>query len=110
MVVSASELAVNVNIVWVLVCTILVLLTQPGFAWMPVGLILLGASAFDIRVLPSAGLHALTVGAIGGMILAVMTRATRGRPYRAAAARRSRDHGDLSTGCAGERRCGSRRR
>jgi uncharacterized protein involved in response to NO len=53
-----------------------------GFAWMPVGLILLGASAFDIRVPPSAGLHALTVGAIGGMILAVMTRATLGHTGR----------------------------
>jgi uncharacterized protein involved in response to NO len=53
-----------------------------GFAWLPVGLILLGASAFDVRVPPGAGLHALTAGAMGGMILAVMTRATLGHTGR----------------------------
>lgn len=44
-----------------------------GYAWLAFGLILLGLD------LPGA-LHALTVGAIGTMTLAVMTRATPGHP------------------------------
>ncbi len=50
-----------------------------GFAWVPAGLCLLGLSVYLPEAFPStAGLHALTAGAIGSMTLAVMTRATRG--------------------------------
>ncbi|MBK8174896.1 MAG: NnrS family protein [Rhodospirillales bacterium] len=49
-----------------------------AFLWVPVGLVLLAITAFGGAVPPSAGVHALTGGAIASMILAVMTRATLG--------------------------------
>ena len=58
-----------------------------GFLWVPVGLCLLGLGVFAPQVVPpTAGLHALTAGAIGSMTLAVMTRATLGHTGRALAA------------------------
>ena len=51
-----------------------------------VGLALKGAAALSDAVLDSAALHALTIGAIGTMLLAVMSRAAlghTGRPLRA---------------------------
>lgn len=61
----------------------LVAVLHVGYAWVPIGFLLLGASiALDTPV-PSAGLHALTAGAIGTMTLAVMTRATLGHTGRA---------------------------
>lgn len=54
-----------------------------GFAWVPIGLCLLGLGIFLPALVPStAGLHALTAGAIGSMTLAVMTRATLGHSGR----------------------------
>lgn len=53
-----------------------------GFLWVPLGFLLLGASGFVASVPLSAGLHALTTGAAGSMILAVMTRATLGHTGR----------------------------
>ncbi len=49
-----------------------------GYAWLAVGLVVFGANGLYPLVLPSAGLHALTAGAIGTMTLAVMTRASLG--------------------------------
>lgn len=60
-----------------------------GYFWLPVGLLLLGAAYFDPGIPQSGGLHALTAGAMGGMVLAVMTRASlghTGRPLAAGAA------------------------
>lgn len=58
-----------------------------GFLWVPVGLCLLGLGLlWPHQVSPTAGLHALTAGAIGGMTLAVMTRATLGHTGRPLAA------------------------
>lgn len=57
-----------------------------AFLWVPVGLVLTGLSAWGAGVPLSAGLHALTAGAMGGMTLAVMTRATRGHTGRELAA------------------------
>jgi uncharacterized protein involved in response to NO len=48
-----------------------------GYAWLPIGLFLLGCAAW-MPNLGTSALHALTVGAMGTMILAVMTRATLG--------------------------------
>ena len=52
-----------------------------GYAWIPLGLVLLGASAWWPQ-LTTPGIHALTAGAMGTMILAVMTRATLGHSQR----------------------------
>ena len=53
-----------------------------GFLWLPLGLLLLGGGEFVAAVPLPAGLHALTAGAAGSMILAVMTRATLGHTGR----------------------------
>lgn len=54
-----------------------------GILWVPVGLLLIGLAPLWAAVPPSAGLHALTAGAMGSMTLAVMTRATLGHTGRA---------------------------
>src|SRR5690606_37349705 len=53
-----------------------------GYAWVPLGLLLLGASILDTSIPRSAAIHALTAGAMATMILAVMTRATLGHTGR----------------------------
>jgi uncharacterized protein involved in response to NO len=63
----------------------LVLILHVGFAFVPLGF-LLGALAAGGGVAPSAGVHAWTVGAIGTMTLAVMSRATLGHTGRPLAA------------------------
>lgn len=60
----------------------LLLVLHLGHGWLAAGLILLGASEVTDLVPASAALHALTAGAIGTMILAVMTRATLGHTGR----------------------------
>lgn len=55
----------------------LVLILHVGYAFVPLGFVLLGLAAFDV-ILPSAGIHAWTAGAVGAMTLAVMTRASLG--------------------------------
>jgi uncharacterized protein involved in response to NO len=64
----------------------IVLVLHVGYAWIPVGLLLLGASVAGAPVPATAAVHALTAGAIATMILAVMTRASlghTGRPLQA---------------------------
>jgi uncharacterized protein involved in response to NO len=56
----------------------LVLVLHVGYAFVPFGFLLTGASVFVDAVPASAGIHAWTAGAIGLMTLAVMTRATLG--------------------------------
>lgn len=58
-----------------------VLVLHIGYAWVPVGLALLGLSLMDL-VPRSAAIHALTAGAMATMILAVMTRASLGHTGR----------------------------
>ncbi len=56
-----------------------------SYAWIPVGLVLLALGAFGV-VPQSAGLHALTLGAIGGLIIGMITRTAlghTGRPLKA---------------------------
>ncbi|MBX3607235.1 MAG: NnrS family protein [Piscinibacter sp.] len=53
-----------------------------GYAWIPLGLLLLAASRLGL-VAPSAGVHALTVGAMGGLIVGMITRTARGHTGRA---------------------------
>lgn len=60
----------------------LVLVLHVGYAWLPVGFLILGYAIAIDPALASGGLHALTAGAIGTMTLAVMTRATLGHTGR----------------------------
>lgn len=54
-----------------------------GYAWLPVGLVLLGAGLIGpAHISTSAGLHATSAGLIGSMTLAVMTRASLGHTGR----------------------------
>ncbi len=59
-----------------------------GYAWVAFGLLLLGASHWFAFVPPTAALHALTVGAVGTMTLAVMARASLGHTGQALTAGR----------------------
>jgi uncharacterized protein involved in response to NO len=60
----------------------LLLVLHLGYAWLALGLALLGLAALGV-VPRAAALHALTAGAFGTMTLAVMTRATLGHTGRA---------------------------
>jgi uncharacterized protein involved in response to NO len=53
-----------------------------GMAWVAVGLLLVAAGDLGAPVPPTAGLHALTAGAMGTTILAVMTRVGLGHTGR----------------------------
>jgi uncharacterized protein involved in response to NO len=55
----------------------LVLVLHLGYAFVPIGFVLTGLAALGVLT-TSAGVHAWTVGAIGTMTLAVMTRASLG--------------------------------
>jgi uncharacterized protein involved in response to NO len=54
-----------------------------GSAWVVLGLLLVGAGDLGLGVPASSGLHALTAGAMGGTILAVITRVGLGHTGRA---------------------------
>jgi len=60
----------------------LVAVLHAGYAWIPAGLFLLGLSAAGFDIPRSAGIHALTAGAMTTMILAVMSRASLGHTGR----------------------------
>ena len=68
----------------------LVLVLHVGYAFVPLGFVLLGSSAlWPVAVPYGAGIHAWTTGAVGTMTLAVMTRASlghTGQPLVASAA------------------------
>jgi len=64
----------------------LVVSLHAGYAWVPVGFALVAAADLTGAVPWTAGLHALTAGAMGGMILAVMTRVALGHTGRELAA------------------------
>jgi uncharacterized protein involved in response to NO len=67
----------------------LLFVLHAGYGWLVFGFALLGLSGLVPLVPHSAALHALTVGAIGTMTLAVMTRATLGHSGRALTADRA---------------------
>jgi uncharacterized protein involved in response to NO len=64
----------------------LLFILHVGYAWVALGLMLLGLNGLFAWAPPAAPIHALTVGAIGTMTLAVMTRATLGHAGRPLAA------------------------
>lgn len=57
-----------------------------GYGWLALGLFLIGLYLITGAFVLSGALHALTAGAVGTMILGVMTRATLGHSGRALAA------------------------
>ena len=85
-----AELAVGAAVAWRLsrwrgVSTMrepLVLILHVGYGWLAFGLLLLSVNGFYTLLPSTAALHALTVGAIGTMTLAVMTRASLGHTGR----------------------------
>ena len=60
----------------------LLLILHVGYGWLAAGLLLFGLDEFLDLLPTTAALHALTVGAIGTMTLAVMTRASLGHTGR----------------------------
>ena len=60
-----------------------------GYAWLVLGVALLGLSIFNIGVPVASAIHALTAGATAVMILAVMPRVTLGHTGRALTANRA---------------------
>lgn len=67
----------------------LVLVLHVAYLFIPIGFVLHACAVFHPEFAPpSAGIHAWTIGAAGGMILAVMTRATLGHTGRALKASR----------------------
>lgn len=67
---------------WVLVSEPLMWILHLAYAWLPVALVMTGLSGLTDVVPVSAATHALTAGAFGTMILAVMTRASLGHTGR----------------------------
>jgi uncharacterized protein involved in response to NO len=70
----------------------LLLILHVGYGWLAFGLLLLGLNGLYETLPATAALHALTVGAVGTMTLAVMTRASlghTGRPLSAGPATKS---------------------
>jgi uncharacterized protein involved in response to NO len=60
----------------------LLVILHLGYLWVAIGAALLGASEFGAAVPESAAIHAFTAGAIGTMILAVMSRVSLGHTGR----------------------------
>lgn len=60
----------------------LLLILHVGYGWLAFSVALIGLALITTAVPEAAAIHALTVGAMGTMILAVMTRATRGHTGR----------------------------
>jgi uncharacterized protein involved in response to NO len=70
-------------------CTVrepLLLILHVGYGWLAFGLLLLGFNGLYEMLPATTALHALTVGAVGTMTLAVMTRASLGHTGRPLAA------------------------
>lgn len=64
----------------------LLIVLHVGYAWLGIGLALLGLGILVDAIAPSAGVHAIGVGAMAGLILAVSSRAALGHTNRPLAA------------------------
>ncbi|MBS0581087.1 MAG: NnrS family protein [Proteobacteria bacterium] len=60
----------------------MLLVLHVGYAWLVLGTGLLGFTLLGIAVPQAAAIHALTAGAMGTMVMALMTRVTRGHTGR----------------------------
>ncbi len=67
---------------WAVIGEPLMWVLHLGYAWLAVALILIGLAGLTDFVPATAAIHALTAGAFGTMILAVMTRASLGHTGR----------------------------
>ena len=67
---------------WLCLAEPLVLILHIGYGWLAMGVLLLGITQLVPAIGDVAALHALTTGAFGTMMLAVMTRATLGHSGR----------------------------
>ena len=67
----------------------LLFILHVAYAWVVIGTALLGLSILDAGVPVASAIHALTAGAIGTMILAVMPRVTLGHTGRDLTANRA---------------------
>jgi len=67
----------------------LLFILHVGYAWLAIGVGLLGLSVAGVAIPIASALHALTVGAVGTMLLAVMTRVSLGHTGRVLTADRS---------------------
>lgn len=54
-----------------------------AYWWLPIGYAMMGVASLGWAFTPTAALHALTMGGIGGMIMAMMTRVPLGHTGRA---------------------------
>ncbi|WP_119155327.1 NnrS family protein [Caldimonas tepidiphila] len=73
---------------WATLRTPLVWVLHAAYLWIPVHLALRGGAALG-ALPPSAAIHALAVGAIGGLVIGMMTRTARGHTGRLLRAGRS---------------------
>ncbi len=84
---AAAALAHGLRLIgwrgWLTGSNPLLLILHLGYAWLIVGYALLALQALAPTVTHSAALHAFGTGAVGTMILAVMTRVTLGHTGRA---------------------------
>ena len=60
----------------------LLFVLHTAYLWLPIGYTLLGCAVFGWLFTPTAALHALTMGAIGNIVLAVTTRVSLGHTGR----------------------------
>jgi uncharacterized protein involved in response to NO len=67
----------------------LLMVLHVGYGWLVIGVGLLGLTTSGFEVPLSAAIHSLTAGAIGTMVLAVMTRTTLGHTGRTLSADRT---------------------
>jgi len=67
---------------WAVVGEPLMWVLHLGYAWLVVALILIGLTGLTDFLSPTSAIHALTAGAFGTMILAMMTRASLGHTGR----------------------------
>ena len=74
-----GQKTLSVPLLWIL---------HVSYAWIAIGMLLLALASFG-RIGPSAGFHALAVGAIAGLILGMITRTALGHTGRALKAGRA---------------------
>lgn len=66
----------------------LLLALHVAYAWLPIGYALSASAVLGLTIASTAAMHALTIGAMGGMILAMTTRVPLGHTGRALTASR----------------------